>query len=243
MLLAALPCDLSPAAACLASPTALPLPQAAQPCSCHASRARAAADALPSCAFFTFFNTHQSLNCVAFTSDAAVVAGGAKGACTEQFTCVARHCPAACSAASMRAVPLPVTALLSQQAALHGTLASQYACSGAAPACLHCCLVPRCCIGRPPGATRLSYLQAALPTPRCDCTTCGLALRAAAAGRRPQMRRGRPTTGYQPSTGTRRPCLASTFPLTTSCCSAPPATAPSGGGATWLLLYTCCWPA
>ncbi|KAL4432555.1 hypothetical protein ABPG77_000492 [Micractinium sp. CCAP 211/92] len=39
-------------------------------------RQQLSADALPSCAFFTFFNTHQSLNCVAFTSDAAVVAGG-----------------------------------------------------------------------------------------------------------------------------------------------------------------------
>jgi transcription initiation factor TFIID subunit 5 len=36
----------------------------------------AAAEALPSCAFFTFFNTAQSLNCVAFTSDASIVAGG-----------------------------------------------------------------------------------------------------------------------------------------------------------------------
>ena len=35
----------------------------------------AAADSLPSCCFFTFFNTHQSLNCVAFSSDAAAVAG------------------------------------------------------------------------------------------------------------------------------------------------------------------------
>jgi hypothetical protein len=34
-------------------------------------------ETLPSCCFFTFFNTHQSLNCVAFSSDAAVVAGGA----------------------------------------------------------------------------------------------------------------------------------------------------------------------
>ncbi len=34
-----------------------------------------AAEALPSCAFFTFFNTAQSLNCVAFTSDASIVAG------------------------------------------------------------------------------------------------------------------------------------------------------------------------
>ncbi|KAI3425901.1 hypothetical protein D9Q98_007874 [Chlorella vulgaris] len=33
-------------------------------------------ETLPSCCFFTFFNTHQSLNCVAFSSDAAVVAGG-----------------------------------------------------------------------------------------------------------------------------------------------------------------------
>jgi hypothetical protein len=35
-----------------------------------------AASTLPSCCFFTFFNTHQSLNCVAFTSDAEMVAGG-----------------------------------------------------------------------------------------------------------------------------------------------------------------------
>ncbi|GAB4823536.1 hypothetical protein N2152v2_010582 [Parachlorella kessleri] len=40
------------------------------------SRATLSSQALPSCAFYTFVNTHQSLNCVSFTSDAACVAGG-----------------------------------------------------------------------------------------------------------------------------------------------------------------------
>ena len=50
---------------------AMPVPC---PCPCPAAPA---AEALPSCAFFTFFNTHQSLTCATFTSDAAVVAGAA----------------------------------------------------------------------------------------------------------------------------------------------------------------------
>ena len=39
------------------------------------SRATLSSQALPSCAFYTFVNTHQSLNCAAFTSVAACVAG------------------------------------------------------------------------------------------------------------------------------------------------------------------------
>lgn len=40
-----------------------------------AARATVSPQSLPSAAFYTFVNTHQSLNCVAFTSDAACVAG------------------------------------------------------------------------------------------------------------------------------------------------------------------------
>ena len=40
-----------------------------------AARAALSADALPSVAFFTFVNTHQSLNAVAFSADGRLVIG------------------------------------------------------------------------------------------------------------------------------------------------------------------------
>ncbi|KAK9828987.1 hypothetical protein WJX72_003246 [[Myrmecia] bisecta] len=40
------------------------------------NRAQLSSEALPSAAFFTFVNTHQSLNCATFSADGAFVAGG-----------------------------------------------------------------------------------------------------------------------------------------------------------------------
>ena len=42
------------------------------------ARAAVGPTLLPSCAFFTFVNTHQSLNCAAFAPDTTTVAGESK---------------------------------------------------------------------------------------------------------------------------------------------------------------------
>ena len=45
------------------------------------ARAAVGPAALPSCAFFTFVNTHQALNCAAFSPDASAVAGDLPTGC------------------------------------------------------------------------------------------------------------------------------------------------------------------
>ncbi|EFN55699.1 hypothetical protein CHLNCDRAFT_133982 [Chlorella variabilis] len=62
-------------------------------------RQQVSADSLPSCCFFTFFNTHQSLNCVAFSSDAAAVAGGFADSSVRLYDLQARASGAAAGAA------------------------------------------------------------------------------------------------------------------------------------------------
>ena len=66
----------------------------------HPIACACAAETLPSCAFFTFFNTHQSLNCVAMTSDAAVVAGGFADSSVRLYNLQARAAAAAAAAAA-----------------------------------------------------------------------------------------------------------------------------------------------